>query len=178
MSSLSNNTIFQTAWVVPDIEAAAMDWAATRGVGPFYLLEFEGGDALQYRGGPGEIRMRVALAQAGDVQVELIQPLSATPNIYRDLVPEGETRFHHICFWSEDLPADISVLNAAGFPLAMVDDPVSPSFAYCDSSATNGHMIELVSRREDMEQLFAGIAQQAIGWDGLRPVREVADLMA
>lgn len=178
MSSLSNSNVFQTAWVVPDVEVAAKDWADTRGVGPFYVMEFEGGESLQYRGGPGELRMRVAWAQAGDVQVELIQPLSTTPNVYRDLVPEGETRFHHICFWSEDLSADIAVLNAAGFPLAMLDNPDSPSFAYCDSSASNGHMIELLSRNEGMEQMFAGLRQQAAGWDGLRPIREFAELLA
>ena len=49
----------------------------------------------------------LALAQAGPMQVELIQPTSE-PNAYRDSVPAGSGAcFHHVCTWSHDLDADI-----------------------------------------------------------------------
>ena len=123
MPRLSTNHVFQAAWVVPDIEAAAEYWASTFGVGPFFRTEFQSGEGFTYRGEPGDLRMHVAWAQGGDTQIELLQPLSDAPNIYRDLVQPGETRFHHICFWSTDMEADGAALTAAGYPQAMSSGP-------------------------------------------------------
>ncbi len=175
---LTTNTAFQTAWVVADFDEAVDYWSRIMGVGPFFVLNFESGPALRYRGAPGELRMRVAWAQAGDTQIELIEPLSDAPNVYRDLVRPGETRFHHLCFWSTDIEADGRAMTRAGFATAMESGPSASRFAYFDTSAVNGHMIEILERQEGTVGLFDRIKTIAADWNGERPVREFAELMA
>ncbi len=179
MHSWSSRRVFQNAWVVADFDQAIETWANRYGIGPFYAVEFTGGPALRYRGEPGTLEMSVAWAQAGDVQIELIAPHSTAPNVYRDLIAPGRTAFHHICFWCEDIEADKALLAAEGFPLAMdsgADD--GARFAYFDTSAENGHMIELLQRDDGMAALFVGIAAAAQDWDGQRPKRSLAELTA
>ena len=173
---LSTNQIFQSAWVVADFEAAAEQWASLYGVGPFYVMDFESGPELRYRGQPGVLQMQVAWAQAGDVQVELINPVSTEPNVYRDLVPAGETRFHHVCYWSRDYDQDLAAMNAAGFVTAMASGPANARFAYFDTSAVNGHMIEILEVDPGIQGLFAKVSYAAREWDGSRLLRPFAEL--
>lgn len=174
---LTTSDVFQSAWVVDDFDAAIAHWTGTMGVGPFYVMHYESGPDLEYRGAPGTLRMRVGWAQAGDTQIELIEPLSDAPNVYRDLVPAGRTRFHHVCLWSTDLEADRAAMAAAGFDAAMLSGPGATRFAYFDTSEVNGHMIELLERNPGIEALFAAIRAAAEDWDGQRPVREFAELV-
>lgn len=179
MQALSTNQVFQSAWVVADFEQAVDRWARRYGVGPFYAVDFTSGPGLRYRGHPGQLAMQVAWAQAGDMQIELIAPVSDGPNVYRDLVPAGQTRFHHVCFWSDDIAADKALLQSEGFELAMDSgDDDGARFAYFDTSAENGHMIELLQRDAGMAAMFDRIAAVAREWDGDRPLREFAELVA
>jgi hypothetical protein len=87
--------LVQNAWVVPRLEDAIPGWVAL-GVGPFFVLERAYPQAL-YRGTPVPLSFRAALAQAGDIQIELIEQTSDGPSAYRDMVPAGATGFHHMC---------------------------------------------------------------------------------
>lgn len=178
MTRLTTNQVFQAAWVVPDIEEAAQHWADTFGVGPFFRTDFESGPGLTYRGEPGELKMQVAWAQGGDTQIELLQPSSEAPNIYRDLVSPGDSRFHHVCFWSLDMAADIAAMTETGYPVAMASGPGATQFAYFDTSEKNGHMIEILERQDAIVGLFESVTQAAANWDGDRPLREFMELMS
>jgi hypothetical protein len=175
---LSTATVFQNAWVVADFESAVTHWAERFGVGPFYAMDYESAPELQYRGTPGKLRMQVAWAQAGDVQIELINPVSPEPNVYRDLVPQGQTRFHHVCLWSSDYEADLSAMNGAGYATAMASGPANARFAYFDTSADNGHMIEILEAEPGMQALFARVAEEGRSWKGDRPLRPFAELLS
>ncbi len=178
MKSLSNSNVFQNAWVVADFDQAIDWWTGHLGVGPFFALDFESSPGLIYRGEPGELAMRVAWAQAGDTQIELISPQADGGNVYRDLVPPGETRFHHVCFWSDDLDHDVAMLEDIGYPLAMHSgpNPGGVRFAYVDTSAANGHMIELLERQDGMVAMFDTVRRCASEWDGSRPLRSFQEL--
>ena len=92
---------FQYAWVVPDMEAAASYWANTVGVGPFFVNEVDSAsmEVFRYRGGDGELKMKVAWAQGREGQIELIEVASTGPNVYHDIIPPGRAGFHHIGIW-------------------------------------------------------------------------------
>jgi hypothetical protein len=90
----------QNAWVVPDLEQAIEKWVAM-GVGPFYVLGRDYPDAI-YRGQSVPLSFRAGLAQAGAIQIELIQQTSPGPSAYRDVVAEGETGFHHVCMITDN----------------------------------------------------------------------------
>jgi len=176
MTAPRRPNVFQSAWVVPEIESAIERWAAGAGVGPFFVGDFDNPyPKLEYRGKPGVMNQRTAWAQAGDTQIELIEPRGDQPNVYRDVIAEGETRFHHIGRWTDDFEADVAHLNAQGFETAMLQPEGPTRIAYLDSFATYGCMIELCERAI-LEGMFARIAEHCAAWDGTNPVRTLADL--
>ncbi len=168
---------FQSAWVVDDIEVAARQWAEYSGVGPFFVAEYLEDTLVdtQYRGKVSPITMKTALAQAGDIQIELIQPTGACNNIYRDTVPSGKPGFHHIALWTSDLEADLASYFAQGFEVA-ARGRAGPGigFAYVDTSATLGHMIELVEDAAEIRSVFKMVTDASRNWDGSDPVRTYA----
>ncbi|MFK8049589.1 MAG: VOC family protein [Halioglobus sp.] len=170
-------SVFQSAWVVDDIDVAILHWANDVGVGPFFVTEYFEGDLEQtlYRGASSPITMKTALAQAGDTQIELIQPTGSARSAYRDTVPEGKTAFHHIGVWSNDLAADIARYQAKGFEVAASGKAgEAVGFAYIDTSDALGHMIELVEDTPEIRSAFKLIADASKNWDGLDPVRTLA----
>ena len=175
----NNRDAFQSAWVVDDVYEAANLWAEKTGVGPFFVAEYGEGaltDTL-YRGAPSTLTMKTALAQAGKMQIELIQPTGDMPGAYRDTVPIGRTAFHHIAFWSGDVEVDIAGYVERGFEVAARGNAGGiVQFAYIDTSAVFGHMIELVEENGIIQGVFESVAEAARGWDGSEPVREFPEI--
>lgn len=167
---------FQFAWHVPDMERAAEYWAETAGVGPFFVSDVDaaGYNGFSYRGGSGELTMRVGWAESGQGQIELIQVTSAAPNIYHDLIAADQTAFHHVGVWSDDYAADKAQLSQR-YEVAM-DMGVDTNICYFDTSAESGTMLELIERNDGIVGLFSLIRQAAVDWDGARPLREVSEL--
>ena len=173
----TDRTIFQNAWVVDDAEAAAMRWATEMGVGPFFFVEYT--DHLSdvtYRGQPSELSMIVGLAQAGPVQVELIQPTTDKPCAYRDSVQVGTVGFHHMCVWTHDIEADTEYFEQLGYPTANMGDAGHVRFAYYDTRPLMGCMLEVVEHRPGIAEQFQLIADAGAQWDGTRPIRSRSEL--
>jgi len=166
----------QNAWVVDDIDTAAMHWVENMGVGPFFIAEYNSTILTDtfYRGKPTEITMITALAYAGDCQIELVQPLGKQSNIYRDTVSAGSTGFHHICCWSDDLKADIQHYRDAGYEVASQGSVINgPSFAYIDTHKDFGCMLELMEVNAGLQAMFQMFADAAKDWDGTEPLRRL-----
>ena len=161
---------FQNAWVVDDLETAIHRWVDELGVGPFFVTEYRGvlRDVI-YRGSPGVLDMKVALAQNGPIQVELIEPIS-TPSAYRDSVTSG-TGFHHMCTWSEDVSADVAYLESLGYPAANTAKVRDIEIAYVDTRPLLGCMLEFVTVNRAAQARFAEIAAAGENWDGADPIR-------
>ena len=94
MKQFASGHAMQSAWVVDDLDAAVDAWLKV-GIGPFFYVEYtpELFEESTYRGSPSPISMKIALAQAGDMQIELIEPTGEQSNIYRDTVPAGKPHF-------------------------------------------------------------------------------------
>ena len=172
MDKPTDRTIFQNAWVVQDLEAACRRWISEMGVGPFFISEYPAGrfDEITYRGEPAELAMRVAIAQAGNVQVELIEPVSERC-AYRDSVPAGQEGFHHMCVWSHDFEADVNYFDRLGYPAANTGRMGQGQFAYFDTRPLMGCMLEIVTHNPGTVKRFAQIAEAAANWDGSDPIR-------
>ncbi len=171
MSKPTDRTVFQNAWVVPDVERACMKWVEEMGVGPFFLTEYRSAFSdVTYRGEPAELDMIVALAQAGPVQIELIQPL-VDQCAYRDSVPAGEVGFHHMCVWTHDIVADTEYFAELGYVAANSGMVGDVHFAYFDTRPLMGCMLEVVTQAEGVKARFAEIAAAAADWDGREPIR-------
>lgn len=170
----TDKTVFQNAWVVPDLDAAMKHWVDLCNVGPFFILDHSSDiEDVVYRGEPGKLRMMMAIAQAGPVQIELIQPLDDTDNCYRDHVAPGQSGFHHVCTWTHNFKADTEYYEGLGFPTANSGRVGDVGFAYYDTRPALNCMMEVMEFSPMVEGMFKFIADASVDWDGTNPVRNL-----
>lgn len=170
--------IRQVAYLVPDIEAAMDHWSRVLGVGPWYYNPRVPIRNYHYRGERHEPHNSVALANAGALQIELLQPRNDVPSMYRDFLRAGHQGVQHVAYWTEQFDADLARAQAAGFSVCMggeVGD--NGRFVYFeDRSGLPGTTIELSEVAGPKGRLFKLIRDAAVGWDGRDPVRAFPDL--
>jgi hypothetical protein len=164
----------QLCWVVPDIQAAMASWTRSAGVGPFFFFEnvtFENG---RYRGRPAQMAQhQAAIAQAGDLQIELVCQDSDEPSIWRDLVPRGQLGFHHMALYCDDYEATRAAYAAQGAEVAFEGLMMGHRTCWIDTSRTLGFMVELVTKNPVADSVFGAIRAAAENWDGRDPVRRL-----
>jgi hypothetical protein len=171
---LPGASIVQMAWVVRDLEEAARRFSTTLGVGPFLVYRHIELTEPLYRGLPARTDFSLALAQAGDVQIELVQQHDDTPSIYRDLVAPDREGFHHVAVIVPELAREVERYRALGFAVASEGRFGPVEFAYIDTSPATGHMVELLQDHENIRRFFGGVRKAAQGWDRVDPIRETA----
>lgn len=163
--------IVQMAWIVDDLETAMQKWLRTTKIGPFYVFSHAKIENCIYRGQPAILESSAALAQAGPVQIELIQQHSDGPSAYRDIVAAGQTGFHHVATFCPDFDAAVADYLAKGKVLATEGSFGDMRFAYVDSRDDSGSMIELIEAKESIQSVFATVAKAAENWNGQDPIR-------
>ena len=93
----------QMGYVVRDIEAAMRHWIEACGVGPWFYVDRLPLTAFTYRGARHDgIHLSIALANSGDVQVELIQQRCDTPSMYGEFLSAGHEGLQHWSSWPEN----------------------------------------------------------------------------
>lgn len=147
--------IFQFAYVVDDLEAAAARWAATVGAGPFFVTEHHRGDRFEYRGQQIEADVSYAFGYSGSAQIQLIQQHDDTPSIYRDLYAAGEEGHHHTAFLVHDYAAERQRLIDLGAPPVCELRHGDVEAGYFDTVATTGGFTELHTDPPRSLQSFA-----------------------
>ena len=170
--------IRQVAYVVPDIEAAMDHWSRVLGVGPWYYNPRVPIRHYHYRGQNYEPHNSVALANAGGLQIELLQTRNDVPSMYRDFLRAGHQGVQHVAYWTEHFDADLARAQAAGFEVCMGGEVgENGRFVYFeDRSTLPGTTIELSEVAGPKGKLFRLIREAAIDWDGTDPVRAFPDL--
>ena len=165
--------LMQAAFMVADLEAAAMDWIRTTGIGPFLTVPHVQLAEYDYRGRKGSgLDFSVALAQSGGVQIELVQQHCDSPSAYRDTIARGAQGFHHFCIYTDAYDETCRHYAGQGFATAVAGVFGTMRFCYVDTSAAIGCMIELVEEDPVQSDFFARVAAAAQGWDGVTdPIR-------
>jgi len=168
-------SVFQNSYVVPDIGAALRRWTQALGVGPFYLYEHLDLGPVTYRGRPATLDASFALAQAGDIEIELIEQHNDGPSAYRDVFAPGEGGFHHVGAWVDDFDAAFDHYKQLGYVAVTTGGApdIGGRFAYMDARADLGIMVELVEKRQDLVNFQTMLTEAARDWDGSDPVRLV-----
>jgi len=167
--------IFQMAYVVADIDAAMAQWTRDLRVGPWFLLDrFTGEDPI-YRGAPSQMAVTIAMAFAGHMQIELLQPLDDHRSVYRETIDRQGHGFHHYGIGSRDFEGDIARYEAQGYELAFrAGVPTGGSVGYMDTKGALPGFVELIELSDVMEQVFTGFYAASLGWDGSDPIRPFA----
>ena len=134
--------------VVRDIEKT-IEYLEALGIGTFgmpdgslYIEEsFEG----KLHGRTVEWKLRISYARVGDTELELLEPCGGESALQEFLDSRGEG-LHHIGYLVDDVPAEISKLTQQGIEVLTSGAGEKASFAYFETGAVGGIIIEVRSR--------------------------------
>ena len=161
---------FQLGYIVDDLLAAAGKWARTFGIGPFHVLPRTRVDCT-YRGAPSGLDVQVGVAQAGPVQIELIQQNDDRPSVYRELTAPGSSLMHQLATVTADYDGQSAHYASLGYEL--VCEVITPDqrVAYFDTVADFGFYVEVIEQSPLFLKHIAAIARTCEQWDGTDPIR-------
>lgn len=166
--------IVQNAYVVRDLESAAAHWASKLGVGPFYAMEHVAFGPTYFRGAPLTLDMSVAIAQWGEIQIELITQHDASPSIYTEFAATHGEGMQHVGVMTPSLDEHLDRLRPRGIePVQWGATEAGMRFAYVDTDLHPGCMVELIESGPAVEAFFAMVRKGAGRWDGTRPLRRL-----
>lgn len=167
-------TVNQIGYVVRDIHASMDRWVR-HGVGPWFYIENVVTDYFRYRGEDSAMTMSVALANSGDLQLELIQPTNDAPSMYRDFLQSGREGAQHIAYWTTDYQGLYDRALTAGYTVGQEGciGGEQGRFAYLDTEFDQGTVIEISNISGPKGQMFTYVRDVAANWDGSEPIRVI-----
>lgn len=145
---------YQNAYVTRDIERSLVELRAVNELQN--VVQFEMPLELKTPAASGQALMKIALAWIGNLQVELIEPVSGLVDIYRDALPASGMRFHHIGMRSLDWDATLAHIHQLGLPIVLQGEMPGVRFMYADARQTLGHYLEYVSMPDEAWKATGG----------------------
>ena len=172
--------IKQLGIVVHDMDAALRYWTENMGVGPFFVLNQLDLRELSYKGDPVELEGslgRIALANSGQLQIELIQQLTPARTSYTEFLNAGNEGMHHVgyCVDLEDYDEYRRRGLEAGLVVEQEGVLFGPEgkFVYFSTTGHPGTVQEVIAMHDGNRDLFQMVADSAIDWDGADPIRNL-----
>ena len=100
-----------------DAQKVAENYWNILGIGPWEIYSWEAPLVYDrtYHGKPTWGREKMALAQVGGVQLELMEPVDGD-SVHRDFLMEHGEGLHHLNFLVDDVDATAEILAREGFP--------------------------------------------------------------
>lgn len=127
-----------------------------------------------------ELDVAVAFSFLGDLMYELVVQNDSGPSVYRDTVEERGYGLHHIAYFTRAFDGESQKLLGCGyeraFEVAAGPELGCKRVAYFDTRKHFGVMLELCEHSEEVVELFSGIKENCVNWDGRDPVRQLASL--
>jgi len=153
-------TLFQIGYVVPNLDAALAHLNATLGAPRFMVLREIVVENGWFRGGPAAINHSMAFGYVGDVQFEVIEPVSgkSTYSEFLDRVPAGGV--HHLGYSVEDYDGATADLLGRGYRLVQRGTFGDTKFGYFETAADPGTVTEIVYLDANVKGMFANIKAQ------------------
>lgn len=167
--------IRQNGYVVRDLKSAMDHWVNVHGVGPWFYVEKVKTDYFRHRGQDSDMTMSVALANSGDLQIELIQQTNDAPSMYKEFLDSGREGLQHVAYWSTDFQKAYDEIKARGHAVVHEGQIGGEQgrFAYFDTENHSGTVLELSDISGPKGKFFEHIRQVALDWDGSDPIRTV-----
>jgi len=141
----------QIGFVVRDIEKYAGFLTEVFGIGPFRVIDYPPAnreDVIRYyHGKPADFTARLAFANVGEMELELIQPVSGE-NIWFDFLEEHGEGIHHIRFNVTDIDQTTAYLEERDVPVLQMGSGLRPGtfFKYFDTEDKAGFIIEALNQ--------------------------------
>jgi hypothetical protein len=141
--------IFQLGIVTNDLTKIALSYFDKLGIGPWLLVDFKGKHLTnaQYLGAKGNVRphIKVAYAMWGNLQLELLMPISG-PSPHRDFLISQGSGAHHLSYGPIEAHDQIVMdLSKQDIPIQMQSDNggVGRTATYMDTLEQLGFVLEL-----------------------------------
>ena len=141
--------VYQIGIVVRDLDKAMNLLSKVFGVGPFRETTFpppgRGDMDRRYHGQPGDFVYHQAFADLGNVELEVIQPLTGS-SIWSDFLEKHGEGIHHIRFNTFELDRLTDYLAGQGIASIMSGNGIRPgtSWANFDTEELIGFTIEVM----------------------------------
>ena len=157
--------MFQLGFVVDDLLAAADRWVRVFGVGPFHVMP-RVSSSCRYRGTDSYVDIHIAVAQAGPVQIELIQDFTDGPSVFRDV--HG---LHQVSTLTRDYDGRKAHYERMGYePVCEFTSP-GQRVAFYDTLEDFGFFTEVVEEKPSFQANLSNISRTCADWDGTDPIR-------
>ncbi len=161
----------QLGYVVHDIDAAMEHWSKTLGIGPFFHFPKVALEDFQHRGVFQPIQLSIALANDGDMQIELIQQNNEVPSAYLEHIRANGQTLHHTSAWTTDFDRDVARILDAGHSVLQTGRIGENRLAYFETQGDYGSTtMELYDVSGRANLLNDKVRNAALGWDGRTPV--------
>jgi hypothetical protein len=132
---------YQNAYVTRDIGKWVDEFKARAKIDR--LITYEGSTSVVTTSGPGIQSTKLAFIWVGDLQYELIQPVSGAVDLYRDALPADEGLvFHHICMRIPAWEPFRARVDQQPYPVVLEGGNEALRFLYLDARKFLGHFLE------------------------------------
>ncbi|WP_405181816.1 VOC family protein [Nocardia sp. NBC_01377] len=167
-------TIRQIGYVVRDIEASMRGFVDS-GIGPWFYLKGLQSGSFTYRGEPSGMVMDVAVANSGDIQIELISPVNDEPSMDKDFLDADHEGMQHFACWNENYQDLYDRALAAGFTVGQKGEigGATGGFAYLETEHHPGTVVEISDFGGTKKFVFDFIELAAANWDGTNPIQVI-----
>lgn len=139
--------VFQHAWVVDDVAAAEQAMRATLGCSEF--TKFEMTEDWDLRGERVPCSLSLGFARAGNVQVEIMQPLSGA-GVQSEFLSRHGPGFHHLGVLVPSLDVALKAAEDVGVAPVMTGGFASVRISYLDTFPALGYYLELIEDPQHM----------------------------
>jgi methylmalonyl-CoA/ethylmalonyl-CoA epimerase len=136
---------FQQAFVVSDFDAATRACVDGLGCSPFVSLPATS-LPYWYRGREVECAIALGFARSGNVQIELLQPMSGE-GLHVEFLAQNGPGAHHLGYLVDSIDAELA---ATDFEKVMSGQFGSLRFCYLDTWDALGSYVELVEDPDEM----------------------------
>jgi catechol 2,3-dioxygenase-like lactoylglutathione lyase family enzyme len=143
--ALGTTTVTQVGIIVRDVEATARAWSEILGL-PMPEISITDTVELaqtEYQGKRSTARAKQAFFHMGQLDIELIEPIGA-PSAWKDQLDQHGDSLHHIAFGVRGMKDKVAYLASKGIPLVQRGEYTGGRYAYLDSGAQLGCILELL----------------------------------
>jgi Glyoxalase/Bleomycin resistance protein/Dioxygenase superfamily len=164
--------IRQIGYVVRDLDTALEGWVEL-GIGPWFVIRGLP-QRVTCRGEPCEITLSLALANSGDLQIEVIQQQDDAPSIFTEFLSSGREGFQQFAYWTADFKATMQAVKEAGWPIVWSGgEDIGTRFAYVEPPNSPATILEIMELTEATTGMATFVRDAADGWDGSDPIRNL-----
>jgi catechol 2,3-dioxygenase-like lactoylglutathione lyase family enzyme len=154
----------QIAYPVRDVVAAAHEFSARTGAGPFFVLRHIDVVEARIEGLPGVFDHSSAYGQWGPIMVELVEEHSPA-------IVEPGSGIHHLAFLVDDLGAALAETQSQGWDEVLwARTGTGQAFSFSRAPGW-GHLVEMYEPTDGLLGFYARVAEAAQSWDRTDPVR-------